>query len=457
MEKDANEIEKMREKVFKHIFMPMRSVNWYQEVGHLKILVKGEGIRVTDIEGKTYIDGASAWQYGAVGHGRTEIGDAIKKQIEVLAFAAPEYANLREIELAEKLAELTPGDLTKVSFCNSGSESVETAMKIAKQYHVLNGQPRRHKIITRRGSYHGATWATMNLTGVYRNALSFFEPAMPQVVRVSNPYCYRCDFKLTYPSCGLLCAQEIEEVILTEGPETISAVIGDTVSHSNYVAVPPPEYWPMVRTICDKYGVLLINDEVICGFGRTGKWFACSHWDVVPDIMTFAKGITSGYIPCAGAIATTKVAKVVESSEELGLINFPTWGGNPNSCAGALANIAIIEREKLVGNSATQGNYMLEGFKDRFSNYPIVGDIRGIGLLLGIEMVADKKTKALFPPEVKFPFRAFAKLESEGMLARDFESTILLTPPLCITKSDTDEIINIMDRVVTGLAKDLGI
>ena len=173
--------------------------------------------------------------------------------------------------------------------------------------------------------------------------------------------------------------------------------------------------------------------------------------------MTFAKGITSGYIPCAGAIATTKVAKLVESSEEHGLINSPTWGGNPNSCAGALANIAIIEREKLVENSDMQGNYILEGLKDRFSNYPIVGDIRGIGLLLGVEMVVDKKTKTLFPPEVKFPSRAFAKLESEGMLARDFESTILLTPPLCITKSDADEIINIMDRVVTGLAKDLGI
>ena len=446
----------LQERVFKHLFMPLRSVNWYKGKGNLKILVKGEGVRVTDLEGKTYIDGAAGWQYGAVGHGRTEIGDAIRRQIDEISIAAPEFANLREIELAEKLAEITPGDLTKCSFCNSGSESVETALKIAKQYHILNGEPRRHKVITRRGSYHGVTWATMNLTGCYRDILSFFEPALPQVLRVFPPYCYRCDFELIYPGCGLQCAKELERVIKVEGAGTVSAVVGEPISHSNYVTVPPPEYWPMVRDICNQHGVLLVNDEVIVGFGRTGKWFCCEHWDYLPDIINFAKGMTSGYIPCAGAITTPKVAKVIESSGDIGLLHFPTWGGSPNACAGALANITIIERENLVENSARMGEYILEGFKDRLYRYPIVGDIRGKGLLLGVEMVADKKTKAFFAPEVEFAYRAYAKLEQEGMLARDFESTIILTPPLCLTKDDADEIIDIMDRVVGELAKDLG-
>ncbi len=450
------EAKNLREKVFKHIFLPFRSLSWYKEPGRLKILVKGEGIRVTDIEGKTYIDGAAGWQFGLVGHGRIEIGDAIRNQAAELAIVAPEFVNIPAVRLAEKLAEITPGDLAKVAFCNSGSEAVESAMKIAKQYHVLNSEPRRHKIISRRGSYHGVTWGCMSLWGVYRHVASYFEPMMPQTIRVFPPYCYRCDFGLSYPNCNLQCAQEIGRVIANEGSQSVSAVVGDTVSHSNGVAVPPPEYWPMVRSICDKYGVFLINDEVITGFGRTGKWFACEHWDYLPDIIAFAKGITSGYIPCGGAITTAAIAATVESDSDTGLVNFPTWGGNPDSAAGALANIAIIEREKLVENSAKMGKYLLEGFKDRFYRHPIVGDIRGIGLMLGVEMVADKKTKAFFPAEVNFFDRAYQKLEDNGMLARDFESTIILTPPLCLTKNDADEIITRMDKIIGGLAKDLG-
>lgn len=450
------ETKSMSERLFKHYFMPMRSVSWYKGKGNLKILVKGEGVRVTDSEGKTYIDGASGWQYGAVGHGRTEIGDAIRRQIGEISIVAPEFANLREIELAEKIASLAPGDLTKCSFCNSGSEAVETALKMVRQYHVLNNEPRRHKIITRRGSYHGTTWATMNLTGVYRDALALFEPAMPQVVRVPPPYCYRCELGLEYPSCGLQCAKEIERVIQVEGEGTVAAVVGEPISHSNYVAVPPDEYWPMVRDICNRYGVLLVNDEVIVGFGRTGKWFASEHWNYLPDIIDFAKGVTSGYIPLGGAIATTNVAKVIESSGDIGFFHFPTWGGSPNASAGALANIAIIERENLLENSAKMGEYLLEGFKDRLLHYPIVGEVRGKGLLVGIEMVADKKTRALFPPEADFAYRSFRAMEENGLLARDFISTIILTPPLPINKGECDEIIDIMDRTISGLAKDFG-
>ncbi|MDD5509195.1 MAG: aspartate aminotransferase family protein [Dehalococcoidales bacterium] len=453
---NKNNYEEMRAKVFKHIFLPYRSLDWYQKPGNIKILVKGEGIRVRDIRGKEYIDGAAGWQFGIVGHGRVEIAEAILKQTAEITIVAPEFCNIPCIELAEKLAEITPGDLTKVAFCNSGSEAVEAAMKMAKQYHVLNGEPRRHKMISRRGSYHGTTWACMSVMGCYREVLSYFEPMMPQAIRVPQPYCYHCDYGMSYPDCNIQCAQEIERVILNEGPQTVSAVIGDTVSHSSGVAVPPPEYWPIVRNICNKYGVLLINDEVICGFGRTGKWFACEHWDYLPDIINFAKGITSGYIPCAAAITTPAIAEVIESGPRMGLVNFSTWGGNPNSAAGALANISIIERERLVDNSAKMGDYLLEGLKERLYRYPIVGDIRGIGLMVGIELVADKKTRAFFPPEVNIFDRAYSKMEKHGILARDFESTIVLTPPLCLNKSDVEEIIAKLDIICGELAKDLG-
>ena len=454
--KTAGSMDQIREKVFKHIFLPYRSFSWYQGPGRLKIFVKGDGVRITDIDGNTYLDGAAGWQFGLVGHGRTEIGDAVRNQINELAVIAPEFVNIPCVELAEKLAQLTPGELTKVAFCNSGSEAVETGMKISKQYHVLNGEPTRHKVISRRGSYHGNTWGCMSITGAYRDWWTYFDPMVPMAIRVFHPYCYRCDFGLDYPSCDLQCAREIERVIVNEGPMNVSAVIGDTVSHSLGVPVPPPEYWPMVRSICNEYGVLLINDEVVVGFGRTGKWFCCEHFDYVPDIICFAKGVTSGYIPCGGAITTPAIAAKIESGTSIGLVNFPTWGGHPASMAGALANLAIIEREGLVENSAKMGEYMLEGLKDRLSEHRIVGDIRGLGLLLGIEMVTDKKTKALFPPDRDFANRAIKKMEDEGIIARDFLSTVVLTPPLCLGKSDADEIISIMGRVVDGLANDLG-
>ena len=451
-----DDIETLREDAFRHMFLPFRPASWYREPGHLKFIVKGEGVRVTDTEGKTYLDGAAGWQFGAVGHGRIEIGDAIRNQIKDLAIVAPEFANIPATKLAKKLAEIMLGNLTKVAFCNSGSEAVETAMKIAKQYHVLNGNPTRNKVITRRGSYAGWTWGCMSVGGVYRQLFSYFEPMVPVALRVSPPYCYRCDFGLSYPACELQCVREIERVIQNEGPENISAVLGEPISHSNYVAIPPNEYWPEVRSICDKYGILLINDEVITGFGRTGKWFGCQNWSYSPDIISFAKGMSSGYIPAGGAATTAEIADKVESGPFMGLVSFPTWGGNPVSSAGVLANIAIIERENLVENSARMGKYFLDSLRDTLSRYTIVGDIRGIGLLIGIELVADRKTKTHFDPELNIVYKIFEKMESKGLLARDFESTIILTPPLCITKTDLDEMTSILDGVVGELASEVG-
>lgn len=457
MEKIEN-LNDIKDKVFKHLFVqiPGKPASWLKEPGHMRILVKGEGIRVTDIKGNTYIDGAAGWQYGLIGHGRKEVADAIRNQAIELAICAPEFINIPVVKLATKLAEITPGGFTKVSFCNSGSESVEIAMKMAKQYHVLNGEPRRHKVISRRGSYHGNTWGAMSIQGCMRHLLSYFDPMVPMAIRVPQPYCYRCDYGLSYPGCNIECAREIERVIVNESPENISSVIGEPVSFSSLVAIPPPEYWPTVRSICNKYGVLLINDCVLTGFGRTGKWFACEHWAYLPDIINFAKGLTSGYIPMGGVITTSEIANVVESGPDMGLISLSTWGGNPNSAAGALANIAVIEQENLVENSAKMGKYMLDGFKDRLMGHPIIGDIRGIGLMIGIEMVADKKTKIFFDSKLDVPERMLKKLEENRFLCRQFATTLLLSPPLCITKNDVEEIIDILDKIIISLAKDLG-
>lgn len=452
-EKSISETEQIREETLEHVFVPIKSWESLHSPQGFRTFVKGEGVRVTDIEGKTFIDGAAGWQFGIVGHGRTEIGDAIRDQIAELAIVAPEYGNIPRAKLATKVAELTPGDLTRVAFCNSGSEAVETALKLAKQYHVFNGEPTRFKVIARRGSYHGISWGAMSVQGAFKNLFKDFEPLAPMGRHVAQPYCYRCDYGLEYPGCDLLCAREIENVIQFEQPITVSAVLGEAISHSSNVCPPPPEYWPMVRSICDKYGVILIDDEVIVGFGRTGKWFGCMHYDYVPDILVFAKGITSGYIPLGGAITTSKVASKFEGS--VPFASFPTWGGNPVSAAGALANIAIIERENLVEKSAKMGKYLLEELQTLL-NYPTVGDVRGIGLMCAVELVADKKTKAFFKPDQNVSGRILDKMQRERLLCRQLGTNILLTPPLNITKNDIDEITVIIQKVVGEITKELG-
>lgn len=451
-EEITDEAERIRQETFEHLIYPFRSREFLQKPGGLKTFVKGDGVRLTDIEGRTFIDGAAAWQFCGVGEGRIEIGNAIRDQIAQVVGVAAEYNNIPRVKLATKLAELAPGKLTKVAFCNSGSEAVEIAMKIARQYHVLNGEPTRFKVIARRGSYHGWTWGAMSIGGAIRDLIADFEPLGLMARHVAQPYCYRCDYGLQYPGCNILCAKEIENIIKFERPNTFSAVIGEVVSHSANVCPPPAEYWPMVRSICDEYGLLLIDDEVITGFGRTGKWFGCMHYDYFPDIIDFAKGVTSGYIPLGGAITTPKIASKFEGSVPFS--NFPSWGGNPVSAAAALANIAIIERENLVENSARMGKYLLEGLQNLLK-YPIVGDVRGIGLMCAVELVADKRTKVFFEPKLDIHGRVFAKMEKEGLLCREFGTTIILTPPLCISKGDIDKILTIMEKVVSETNKEL--
>jgi adenosylmethionine-8-amino-7-oxononanoate aminotransferase len=420
-----------------------------------RILVEGHGCMVKDIDGKEYIDALAGLWLVNVGHGRKEIGAAMAAQAGKLAYASSNQATtVPAIQLATLLAEITPGDLSTVFFCSGGSEAVESAIKIARQYHHHTGAPKRFKIIGRRGSYHGATFGAMSVSGTRQMSEPYYSPFMQGTMHVSPPYCYRCDYRHTYPACDVYCVDAIEQMIQFEGPETVAAVIAEPVSASNGIVIPPPEYLPRLREICDRHGVLLIADEVINGFGRTGKMFASEHWNLVGDIMTTAKGLSSGYAPIAAAICRPKVVEPFASGTGHKLSHLLTFGGQAVACAAALANIAIIQREQLVENAATMGTYLLEQLQ-ALRRHPTVGDVRGIGLLAAVELVKDRDSKEKFAMEGEEVKTLNALLIDGGLLTRATH-IIHLSPPLCITPAEVDRMVDIIDRSITAFEQQYG-
>ncbi|MGQ4808255.1 putative aminotransferase [Candidatus Entotheonellaceae bacterium PAL068K] len=420
-----------------------------------RILVEGQGCIVKDIDGKEYIDGLAGLWLVNVGHGRQEIGEAMAAQAGKLAYASSTQATtVPAIQLATLLAELTPGDLSTVFFCSGGSEAVESAIKIARQYHHLTGAPKRFKIIGRRGSYHGATFGAMSVSGTRAMSEPFYSPFMAGTMQVSPPYCYRCDYRHTYPACDVYCVEAIDQMIEYEGPQTVAAVIAEPVSASGGIVIPPAEYLPRLREICDRHGVLLIIDEVINGFGRTGKMFASEHWDLVGDIMTVAKGLSSGYAPIAASICSPKVVEPFASATGKKLAHLLTFGGQAVACAAALANLAIIQRENLVDNAATMGTYLLQRLQDLY-HHPTVGEARGLGLLAGLELVKDRDSKEKFNLDGEEVRTLNALLADRGLLTR--ASHILsLAPPLCITRAEVDRMVEIIDHSLTAFEQQYG-
>jgi adenosylmethionine-8-amino-7-oxononanoate aminotransferase len=436
-----------------HILMHASAYRALAEESGKRILVEGNGCIVKDIDGKEYIDGLAGLWLVNVGHGRAEIGEAMARQAASLAYASSSQATtIPAIQLATKLAEITPGDQSTVLFCSGGSEAIESALKIARQFHYHNGEPKRSKIIGRRGSYHGATYGAMSVSGTRARSEPYNSPYMHGVLHASPPYCYRCDFRHTYPSCGVLCVDQIEQIIQYEDPRTVAAVVAEPVSASNGIVVPPDEYWPRLREICDRHGVLLITDEVINGFGRTGKMFASEHWNVVGDILTMAKGLSSGYMPIGGVMCRPHVVEAFTGDNKLA--HLLTFGGQAVACAAALANLDIIEREGLVENSAQMGAYLLQGLND-LRGHPTVGDVRGIGLLAGVELVRDQATREKFAPHGDEMTLVSDGLEERGLLTR-VEGIVLLSPPLCITKDEVDRVVAIIDDSITEMERKFG-
>lgn len=450
----------LKDSALEHIWFHVTPPQTLRAPGGMMIFKEGSGCYLTDIDDNTYLDAFSGGAFVTnIGHGRSEVADAMAEQARQLAYVTPyNFAAPPTIALAEKLSELTPGDLNRVFFTSGGSEAVETAMKIAKQYHWFNGDQKRTKVISRRGSYHGSTFYAMSITGAsheYNNKI--FSPLVPGCIQVPSHNCYRCEYRLEYPACDVLCANMVENAILHEGPETVAAIIAEPIPSAASIYLPVDEYLPRLREIADKYGILLIIDEVINGFGRTGKMFACEHWNVTPDIMTVAKGLTSGYAPMGAAIAGPRVTERFEAvkGRESGLNHVISFGGHAAAAAAALKNIEILENEAMVQNSADMGAYLLEGL-DELRKYPIVGDVRGLGLLAAVELVRDKNSREPFGPQDQMPARVNGHLAKLGVLARTYQ-VVEFGPPLCAGKTEIEKIVNAMEQTVKWFANEVGI
>lgn len=449
--------EALQQAVLKNLWIP--TMNWSElaEDG-ARIFTEGQGTKIKDVDGVWRYDASAGLMLVNVGHGRQEIVDAIADQLSRLHYVNTfQYSTPSVVRFAEKLASLTPADLNRVQFLSGGSEAVETALKIAYQYHVNRGEPGRTKFIARQDSYHGVSRGALSVGSAGVLARERFEPVLPDNVRFApQPLLYHDDASTTQEENDVRCAKAIEAMILAEGPETFAGVIGEPVSFSAGVAVPGDHYWPMVREICDKYGLLLIADEVITGFGRTGKWFAMEHWGVTPDLMTCAKGITSGYWPVGACIATDRVFAEFQGGSETTFPHGFTYGAHPAGGAAGLANVAIMEREDLPGNSARMGTYMLDRLNG-LRSHAIVGDVRGIGLMCALELVKDKRTKE--------PFTAFTgagkmlkdHLAEGGMLTRAGGNFVFLAPPLTVTEQEVDEMVDMVEASIGYVESRLGL
>jgi adenosylmethionine-8-amino-7-oxononanoate aminotransferase len=419
------------------------------------VIVRGSGPYVFDSHGRRYLDGLSGLFVSQVGHGRTEIADAAHRQASELAyFPLWSYAHPKAIELAERLAELAPGDLNRVFFTTSGSEAVESAWKLAKQYFKLTGQPERYKVLSRDIAYHGTTMGALAITGL-ADIKYPFEPLPPGGVRVPNTNFYRApDFVADdITDFGRWAADEIERAILREGPESVAAVFLEPVQNSGGCFPPPPGYFARVREICDQYGVLLVSDEVICAFGRLGHYFGSSRYGYQPDIITFAKGLTSGYSPLGGMLVRDALMEPFNRGTAT-FLHGVTFAGHPVSAAAALANLDIFEKEDLLGNvRANEGAF--RATLEKLYDLPIIGDIRGDGYFYGIEMVKDKDTRETFSDEESERLlRGFLStaLFDAGLVCRTDDRgdpVIQLAPPLICGQEHFDEIERILREVLT--------
>ena len=453
----SEEVKSLQESALEHLWVYLREPSDMAEKGDPTIFVSGNGVHVTDALGNTSIDGMSGLWLKNVGYGRKEIADAAYEQMLNLTYMPLGTTTEPTIRLAEKIAQIAPGDMTRSFFTSGGSEAIETALKLTRAYFKRVGEPNRTKFISRKGSYHGATMGALALGGSHLYPKLDYEPLMPGVFHVPQPLPYRCEFGGETPEeCAELCVNAVEEMIKFQDPETIAAVFAEPISSPMGCAVPGDNYWPRLREICDRYGVLLIADEVITGFGRTGKMFATEHWGVVPDMMTVAKGITSGYIPMGGCITRGEISDAFIGSQKASFKHVITFGGHPVAAAAALKNIEIMEEEGMVENAAKQGAYLLDGLNEMKEKYQMIGDVRGLGLFCGLELVADRETKEYFPAEADLANRITQGFAENGLLLRGGDR-MNVAPPLCITSSEVDDLVTIMDKVFDQVSKDLGV
>lgn len=421
------------------------------------MMTKGEGCYITNEHGKQVLDGFSGLWCVNVGYGRQELAETAYEQMKNLAYLAPTMVSEPAVNLAGKIQAML-GMPLHVYFSCSGSEANETAFKIARQYHLQSGKSdgqRRYKILSRYRGYHGATMGAMAATGQANRKLGY-DPEPAGFIKVMPPYPYRDHQKLTLEEQGAEAARQLEETIIHEGYESVAAIIMEPIISGGGVIVPPDNYLPLVREICDRYGVLLILDEVVSGFGRTGAMFGHDHWNTKADIYTFAKGLASGYQPIAATAVKQEIfdAFYGEPGDGRELRTVNTFGGNPVATAVALKNIQILEEENLVENSARQGDYFRAQMSERLSAHPYVGEIRGKGLLTGVELVGDRETRDPLAQEKVTALIAHALQQHSVIIGRNGntvpgrENTLIIGPPLISTQTEMDQI---ADAVSDGL------
>ena len=404
----------------------------------------GEGRYFWDYDGKRYLDFASQLVNVSIGHQHPKIVAAIKEQAEKLCTIGPPMATEARSTLARLLAEVTPGDLQMSFFTNGGAEANENAIKLARWY------TGRHKIVARYRSYHGATAGSITLTGDPRRWQA--EPGIPGVVRMLDPYTYRCPAGHPDPCPVCTGAPHLEEVLQYEGAHTVAAVILETIVGTNGIIVPPDGYLQAIREVCDRHGILLICDEVMAGFGRSGKWFACEHWDVVPDILTVAKGINSGYVPLGAMVINQKLADWVQDKYFAGGL---TYSGHVLACASAIASIEAFQEEGIVENSASLGAVLGAELGKLMERHPSIGEVRGKGLFWGIELVKDRETREPLVPfnaagEAGAPVAKLAKAAMDrGVYLMTHWNVIICAPPLTITREELDEGLGVLDEVLS--------
>lgn len=426
-------------------------------------LVRGEGVHVYDDQGKQYLDAIAGIGVVSIGYGRKRVADVIANQAARLSYAAPNiFRNEPADRLADTIARLLPGDLESIHFTSGGSEAVEAAIKIGRQYFYERGLESKRLVISRWTSYHGATLGALSATGM-QGRRKKFTPLLQDWPHIPPAYCYRCPFGKTYPGCKLPCATELDKTINEAGADNVMAFIAEpVVGAAGAALVPPPEYWPIVRDICNRHDILLIADEVITGFGRTGKPFAVNHWDLVPDMISMAKGISGGYA-ALGAVGVSAKIRGVFEEKGIPFDHIFTFMANPISTAAAYEALQIWEEENLTEQAARTGEYLFEQLASLKRNHPMIGDVRGLGLMAGIEFVADTRTKEPFPVE-----KSVAKLAGKialknglvtypasGVVDGARGDTLSLFPPLIFSRQNVDELINKLDKTLADVKSSL--
>lgn len=419
----------------------------YQDAFDPKVVVEGDGNWFVDEDGNRYLDFSAQSMCSNVGLSHDAITEAIAEQLDRLPYASPKFTTAPRARLGERLAEVTPGDLSKSFFSTSGTEANEGAIKIARWF------TGREKVVSLYRSYHGSTYGSISLSGDVRRWAS--EPGITGVVRAPEPYCYRCPLGEEYPDCGVGCAEYLEHVVEQEGgSDHVAAVIMEPIIGSNGVLYPPEEYLPRVREICDEHDLLLIFDEIMTGFGRTGEWFACEHWDVTPDVITLAKGLTGAHVPLGATVVSEEIAG---SFEDRKFAHGHTYSGHAGACAAANATIDLLEEEGLVDRARELGAHLGEKLREVGDRHPSVGDVRGIGLFWGVELVADPETEepflevdAYYEKDARSPLDEMAKAAMErGVFINPRFNTVKVAPPLTITRSEIDRFVEVFDEVLS--------